>query len=110
MSKKTHILKLATTLKDAYSHGEVARINDHAVYVMFFKGEFPMHSHIWDEFYLVLKGKVSIRYKSGETEVLRKDECLTVPAYVTHSTGSEAGATVLMVKPKDMFYTAPETE
>jgi len=110
MSKKNHIHKLASTLKDAYTHREVARINDHAVYVMFFKGEFPMHNHIWDEFYLVLKGTVTIRYKSGENEVLHKDECLTVPAYVTHSSGSDKGATVLMMKPTDMFYTAPETE
>lgn len=110
MSKKSSIRKLVSTLKDAYSHQEVARINDHAVYVTFFKGEFPMHSHIWDEFYLVLKGKVTIRYKGGEFEELKKDECLTVPAYVTHSSGSDEGATVLMVKPTDMFYTTPETE
>jgi mannose-6-phosphate isomerase-like protein (cupin superfamily) len=108
MAKKSNVHKLSVTLKDAYSHIEVARINDHAGYVMYFKGGFPMHSHVWDEFYMVLEGKVTITFKKGGTEVLRKGECLTVPAYVTHNTESKEGATVFMVKPKDMFYTAQD--
>ncbi|MCE1229743.1 MAG: cupin domain-containing protein, partial [Firmicutes bacterium] len=72
-------------------------------YVMNFQGQHPMHSHARDEMYFVLEGKVTIRFKSAPAEVLRKGDCLTVPAYMTHSSESAEGALVLMIKPRDMF-------
>jgi mannose-6-phosphate isomerase-like protein (cupin superfamily) len=103
MSKKNNVRELAACVKDAYGNLELAQINDHAAYVMNFQGEFPMHSHTRDEFYFVLEGEIFIKFKNAPTEFLREGECITVPAYVTHSSGSTDGATVMMVKPKDMF-------
>lgn len=104
MSQKTSVVELKKLLSDIpYSHLELGAVNDHAAYVMNFQGQHAMHSHARDEMYFVLEGKITIRYKSAPAETLKKGECLTVPAYVTHSSESEEGALVLMVKPKDMF-------
>lgn len=104
MSRKTSVSELKKLLADSpYAHLELGAVNDHAAYVMNFQGVHPMHSHSRDELYFVLEGKITIRYKNTPPETLKKGECLTVPAYVTHSSESEDGALVLMVKPKDMF-------
>jgi len=104
MSRKSSVAELKKLFSDLpYNHLELGAVNDHAAYVMNFKGVHPMHSHARDEMYFVLEGKVTIRFKSAPAEVLRKGECLTVPAYMTHSSESADGALVLMIKPKDMF-------
>lgn len=104
MSRKTSVTELKKLLENSpYGHLELGAVNDHAAYVMHFKGSYPMHSHSRDELYFVLEGKVTVRFKNAPSESLKKGECLTVPAYVTHSSESAEGAMVLMVKPKDMF-------
>jgi mannose-6-phosphate isomerase-like protein (cupin superfamily) len=103
MAKKNNVAELAACLRESYSHLELGRINDHAAYVMNFRDEYPPHSHTRDEFYLVLTGEIYVRFRNAPQEVIRAGECITIPAYVTHSTGSVAGATVIAVKPKDMF-------
>ncbi|MDP2877473.1 MAG: cupin domain-containing protein [Holophaga sp.] len=104
MSRKTSVAELKKLLSDIpYSHLELGAINDHAAYVMNFKGVHAMHSHARDEMYFVLEGKITIRFKNAPAETLRKGESMTVPAYMTHSSESTLGALVLMIKPKDMF-------
>ena len=103
MSGKTNLAEFVPLLKEPYSHLAMGRVNDHTVYLMNIEGTYPMHSHTRDELYFVLEGSVTVRFKNAQPEKLKKGECLTVPAYVTHSSESAEGALVLMVKPKDMF-------
>ncbi|HQP38195.1 MAG TPA: cupin domain-containing protein [Polyangiaceae bacterium] len=104
MAKKTSVTELSTHLKEPFVHLELAGVNDHAAYVIRCEGDYPFHSHTKDELYYVVEGELVIRYKNAPTETLHPGDCITVPAFVTHSPSSTAGALVLMVKPKDMFH------
>ena len=110
MGNKTSIAELAKLLTTPYSHLELGQVNDHAAYVMNFKEVFPFHRHIQDELYLVLEGEVTLHFKNAGPIVLRKGESTVVRAYTTHSSESQAGALVLMVKPKEMFPHPSEVE
>ncbi len=110
MYGKTSIDELLPMLKTRFSHLELSKVNDHSVYVMNFHGDFPFHEHTKDELYLVLEGEVRLRFHNQPDVILKKNECLTVPAYTSHSSGSEKGALVLMVKPQGMFAGSVEEE
>jgi mannose-6-phosphate isomerase-like protein (cupin superfamily) len=110
MANKTSIAELAKLLTTPYSHLELGQVNDHAAYVMNFKEVFPFHRHIQDEMYLVLDGEVTLRFKNAGPVILKKGESTVVRAYTTHSSESQAGALVLMVKPKEMFPHPSEVE
>lgn len=107
---KTSVDELAPLLQKAFSHLELAKVNDHAVYVMNFKQFFPFHQHTKDELYFVLQGEIILRFRNQPDIVLKANECFVVPAYLSHSSGSEKGALVLMVKPIDMFANAEPDE
>ncbi|MCE5248118.1 MAG: cupin domain-containing protein [Candidatus Polarisedimenticolia bacterium] len=108
MASKTSIDELAAVLNAPYTHLELGQVNDHAVYVLHFKGEFPFHRHTKDEFYIVMDGEFTLRLRNQEPLVLKKGESTVVRAYTTHSPYSENGALVLMIKPKEMFATPAE--
>jgi len=110
MSSKTSLDELAALLTEPYAHLELGQINDHAVYLARFKGDFAFHRHTKDEMYLVLDGEAKIQFPNQPPLVLKKNESIVVRAYTTHSSGSDNGALVLMFKPKDMFATRPEAE
>jgi len=102
MFSKTSIGELAKLLSEPYKHLELGQVNDHAVYVIRFIGEFPFHRHIQDELYLVLDGEVKLEFINLPTITLKKDESTVVRAYTTHKCYAE-NALVLLIKPKEMF-------
>ena len=110
MSSKTSIDELAAVLTEPYLHLELGQVNDHAVYLVRFKGDYVFHRHTQDEMYLVLEGEAKIQFPNQPPLVLKKNESTVVRAYTTHSPSSEQGALVLMFKPKEMFATQAETE
>jgi mannose-6-phosphate isomerase-like protein (cupin superfamily) len=110
MSSKTSIDELAAVLTEPYAHLELGQINDHAVYVVRFKGDYVFHRHTRDEMYLVLDGEAKIQFPNQPPLVLKKNESTVVRAFTTHGSGSDQGALVLMFKPKEMFATQPEAE
>jgi mannose-6-phosphate isomerase-like protein (cupin superfamily) len=110
MSSKTSIDELAALLTEPYAHLELGQINDHAVYIVRFRGDYVFHRHTKDEMYIVLEGEAKIQFPNQPPLVLKKNESTVVRAYTTHSSGSDEGALVLMFKPKDMFAARTETE
>jgi mannose-6-phosphate isomerase-like protein (cupin superfamily) len=110
MTSETSLDELAALLTEPYAHLEVGQINDHAVYLVRFKGDYVFHRHTKDEMYLVLEGEARIQFPNQPPLVLRKNESIVVRAYTTHSSGSDKGALVLMFKPRDMFATKTESE
>jgi mannose-6-phosphate isomerase-like protein (cupin superfamily) len=110
MGNKTSIAELATLLTKPYSHLELGQVNDHAAYIMNFKDVFPYHRHVLDELYLVLEGEITLRFKNAQPIVLKQGESTVVRAHTTHSSESQQGALVLMVKPKEMFPHPSEVE
>jgi mannose-6-phosphate isomerase-like protein (cupin superfamily) len=103
MHGKISMDEVAGILTKPYTHVELGQVNDHAVYVMHFKGDYPFHKHTKDELYLVLEGEIRIRFKNEPEILLKMHDSVVVRAYTTHSPGSDNGALVLMVKPKEMF-------
>ncbi len=95
--------ELAEVLSEAYQHFEIGQVNDHAAYLLRFKGGGQWHQHAEDEIYIVLEGEVKIDYHHQAPDVLKKHDTLVVGAYTTHQPSSERGALVLMFKPKEMF-------
>jgi mannose-6-phosphate isomerase-like protein (cupin superfamily) len=103
MASKTNIGELAAALTAPYTHVELGQVNDHAAYLLRFKGEFPFHRHTKDELYLVLEGEFTLRFRNMPPMTVSKGESAVVRAYTTHSPFSENGALVVMIKPKEMF-------
>jgi len=110
MSSKTSIEEFAGLLTKPWVHLEMAQVNDHAVYIVRFKGDYVSHRHTKDEMYMVLEGEAKIQYPNQPPLVLKKNESTVVRAFTTHSSSSEQGALVLIFKPKEMFAAQPETE
>lgn len=108
MSSKTSVTELAAVLTAPYTHLELGQVNDHAVYVMHFKGDFPFHRHTKDELYIVLEGEFTLNFRNRPSLTIGKMESTVVRAYTTHSPHSDEGALVLMIKPKEMFATLQE--
>jgi mannose-6-phosphate isomerase-like protein (cupin superfamily) len=108
MASKTNIDELAAVLTAPYIHLELGQVNDHAAYLLRFKGEFPFHRHTKDELYIVMDGEFTLRFKNAGSLTLKKGESTVVRAYTTHSPFSEEGALVVMIKPKEMFATSSE--
>jgi mannose-6-phosphate isomerase-like protein (cupin superfamily) len=103
MSGVVSIDELTGVLTDAYEHLELGQVNDHAAYLLRFKGEGPWHRHTQDEIYIVIQGEITIEFRNQPAATLQKHDTLVVRSYTTHCASSEAGAVVLMFKPKEMF-------
>src|SRR5512136_1812490 len=108
MPNEISLDELAAVLTEPYLHLEVGQVNDHAVYLVRFRGDYIFHRHTRDEMYLVLEGEAKIQFPHQPPLVLKKNESTVVRAYTTHSPGSDHGALVLMFKPKEMFATQDE--
>jgi mannose-6-phosphate isomerase-like protein (cupin superfamily) len=102
MFSKTSIEELSGVLTEPYKHLELGQVNDHAVYVVRFIGEFPFHRHTQDELYFVVDGEVKLEFTNLTPITLTKNESTVVRAYTTHKCYSE-GAVVLLFKPKEMI-------
>src|SRR5512136_910141 len=107
MPSNTSLDELAAVLTGPYIHLELGQVNDHAVYLVRFKGDYVFHRHTRDEMYLVLDGEAKILFTNQPPLELKRNESTVVRAYTTNSPSSDQGALVLMFKPTDMFATQP---
>ena len=90
--------KLAT-FSDHWSPRIVADFNGHDVMVVKVKGEFNWHSHAdTDDFFLVLKGEITIRLRNGDVR-LKAGEMFVVPKGVEHCPVAENEAELLLIEP-----------
>jgi mannose-6-phosphate isomerase-like protein (cupin superfamily) len=77
----------------------VAQFNGHDVMVVKVKGEFVWHSHAeTDDFFLVLKGYVTIQLSEGEVR-LGPGDLYVVPKGVEHRPVAEEEAHLLLIEP-----------
>jgi mannose-6-phosphate isomerase-like protein (cupin superfamily) len=104
----TDAVDLAATLatfEEPWTPRTVAVLNDYDVRVVKTRGEFTRHSHPeTDEFFLVLKGSLTIRLDDGEV-VLGPGQLFVVPRGVQHQPVSSEGAEVLLVEPSETVNT-----
>ena len=77
----------------------VTEFNGHDVMVVKVKGEFNWHSHAdTDDFFLVLKGNLTIRLRDGDVK-LGPGEMYVVPKGVEHCPVAEEEAHILLIEP-----------
>jgi mannose-6-phosphate isomerase-like protein (cupin superfamily) len=77
----------------------VSRFNGHDVMVVKVKGEFVWHSHPdSDDFFLVLKGNVTIQTRDGDVR-LGPGDLYVVPRGVEHRPVAEEEAHILLIEP-----------
>lgn len=88
----------------------VSEFNGHDVMVVKVKGEFNWHSHPdTDDFFLVLKGRITIRLRDQEVQ-LSEGELFVVPKGVEHCPVAEEEAELLLIEPRGTPNTGdPET-
>ncbi|WP_239088465.1 cupin domain-containing protein [Planosporangium mesophilum] len=80
-------------------------MNDYDVRVVKTTGEFTRHSHPeTDEFFLVLRGSLTIRMEAGDV-MLGPGQLYVVPRGVPHQPVSADGAEVLLIEPSETVNT-----
>jgi mannose-6-phosphate isomerase-like protein (cupin superfamily) len=79
----------------------VANYNGNDIIVVKVKGEFVWHSHPeTDDFFLVLKGKLTLRLREGDV-TLGPGELYVVPRGVEHCPVAEEETHLLLIEPAD---------
>lgn len=95
-------INLADKLSQFSSHWSpriVSGFNGHDVMVVKLKGEFTWHSHPdTDDFFHVLKGKLTIRLRDGDVH-LGPGELYVVPRGVEHCPFAEEEVHLLLIEP-----------
>jgi mannose-6-phosphate isomerase-like protein (cupin superfamily) len=89
--------KLAT-FAEHWQPRTVGQFNGHDLMVVKVKGEFVWHKHDnTDDFFLVLKGRVTIRLRDGDV-TLSPGELFVVPKGVEHCPVAEEEAHILLIE------------
>ena len=99
MEQPVDLGDVLSTFDEPWTPRTVATLNDYDVRVVRTKGEFTRHSHPeTDEFFLVLRGALTIRMDAGDVE-LGPGQIYVVPRGVPHQPVSAEGAEVLLIEP-----------
>jgi mannose-6-phosphate isomerase-like protein (cupin superfamily) len=96
-------INLADKLAQFEGHWQprvVGAFNGHDLMVVKVKGEFVWHEHAdTDDFFLVLKGKLTIRLRDGDV-TLGPGEMYVVPKGVEHCPCAEEETHLLLIEPR----------
>jgi mannose-6-phosphate isomerase-like protein (cupin superfamily) len=96
---KVNLEAKLSAFSEHWSPKIVGAFNGHDVMVVKAKGEFVWHSHPdTDDFFLVLKGKVTIQLRDGDVR-LGPGEFFVVPRGVEHRPVAEEEAHLLLIEP-----------
>lgn len=99
MTAAIDLAGVLATFEESWSPRTVTTLNDYDVRVVKAKGEFTRHSHPeTDEFFLVLRGRLTIRMDDGDVQ-LGPGQVYVVPRGVDHQPVSVEGAEVLLIEP-----------
>jgi mannose-6-phosphate isomerase-like protein (cupin superfamily) len=86
-------------ITEHWSPKVVARINEYDVILVKVKGEFVWHKHDeTDDFFLVLKGHLTIQLRDRDVE-LDEGDLFVVPRGIEHCPRAEEEAHVLLIEP-----------
>lgn len=80
-------------------------VNTACVKLARFAGEFPWHSHEFeDELFLVVRGEIILRFRGGE-RLVRAGEMIIVPRGTEHQPVAHEEALVLLFEPQSTLNT-----
>jgi mannose-6-phosphate isomerase-like protein (cupin superfamily) len=89
-----------STIDEHFQPRIVGYYNENKIQVGKIKGEFVWHSHPdTDDFFLVLKGRLTIKLRDGEVE-LGEGELFVVPRGVEHCPVADEEAHILLIEPR----------
>jgi len=98
MTEKVNLGEKLKLFSEHWQPKIVARVNDSDIRVVKLKGEFVWHRHDdTDDFFLVLKGHVTIQLRDGDVE-LDEGELYVVPRGVEHCPRADEEAAVLLIE------------
>jgi mannose-6-phosphate isomerase-like protein (cupin superfamily) len=94
-----HLAHKLATFTEHWQPRTVGQFNGHDLMVVKMKGEFVWHKHDdTDDFFLVLKGRVTIQMREGDV-TLGPGEMFVVPKGVEHRPVAEDEAHILLIEP-----------
>ena len=100
MPDALNLAEKLSLFEEHWSPRIVAEYNGNDVMVVKVQGEFPWHSHPeTDDFFLVLKGRLTIRLRGGNV-VLGPGEMYVVPRGVEHAPMAEEETHLLLIEPQ----------
>ena len=86
-----------------YHPVDIAVVNDQAIRLALFRGEYHWHSHInEDELIFIYKGKVIVQFKDRPNVELNTGELIVIPKGVEHCPKSLEDSYVLMFEPASL--------
>ncbi len=98
MNKPINLAGKLAAFDDLWAPRIVAHFNGNEVIVVKVHGEFVWHSHAdTDDFFLVLKGKLTIRMREGDVE-LGPGDLYIVPSGVEHMPYAEEEVHLLLLE------------
>jgi mannose-6-phosphate isomerase-like protein (cupin superfamily) len=118
MNDKVNLANKLSRFDEHFQPKIVGRLNDYKLMVVKAKGEIVWHSHEdTDDFFLVLKGRLTIQLRDREVE-LAEGELFVVPRGVEHRPVAHEEAHLLLIEPAGTpntgdasgAMTAPEVE
>ena len=100
MDDRIDLAEKLSLLDSPYSPAIVARLNDLKIEVVKVLGEFVWHKHDdTDDFFLVLKGRLTIQLRDRDDVVLEEGQLYVVPRGVEHCPRADEEAHVLLIEP-----------
>lgn len=101
MDDKVNLAEKLALVDEHYSPRTVGYLNDYKLEVVKPLGEFVWHSHAdTDDFFLVLKGRLTIQLRDREDVELGAGELFVVPRGVEHCPRADEEAHVLLIEPR----------
>ncbi len=105
MIEKVNLRDKFTRFQEYWQPKIAGELNDSFIKLVKFKGEFIWHHHeAEDELFLVVKGRMAIKFRDGEL-VLNEGEFVIVPKGVEHMPVAEEEVWVVLLEPKSTLNT-----
>lgn len=96
---KVNLAEKLTLFEEHWRPKTVAQLNDYDVLVVKLQGDFVWHKHDdTDDFFLVLKGRLTIQMREGDVE-LGPGELFVVPKGVEHCPRCDDEVHLLLIEP-----------
>jgi mannose-6-phosphate isomerase-like protein (cupin superfamily) len=100
MSEPINLAEKLAQFREHWAPRTIAQLNDHDIMVVKVQGAFVWHAHPdTDDFFLVLKGRLTIRLRDREV-VLGPGEVFVVPRGVEHQTFADEETHALLIEPR----------
>jgi mannose-6-phosphate isomerase-like protein (cupin superfamily) len=103
--QKVNLAEKFTQFSEHWSPKIAGEVNDSLVKLVKFKGEFVWHHHeAEDEMFLVVKGRLRMRFRDGDL-VLEPGEFCIVPRGVEHMPVADEEVHVVLFEPRSTLNT-----